>query len=46
MKIFRREVNFGAMTHITEGDAAYERDNYNLAISIYTNAISLDSDDY
>lgn len=46
MKIFGREVNFGAMAQITEGDAAYERDNYSLAISKYTNAISLDSSNY
>lgn len=46
MKIFGREINFGAMALITEGDAAFDQDNYNLAISKYTNAISLDSSNY
>lgn len=42
MKFFGREVNFGAMAHITEGDSAYDRDIYNLAISENINSISLD----
>lgn len=41
MKIFGREINFGAMALNTEGDAAYDRDNYNLAISENINSISL-----
>lgn len=46
MKFFGREINLGAMEHITEGDSAYDRDDYSLAISKYTNATSIDSSNY
>ncbi len=46
MKIFGREINENAMIDITQGDLAYSRDDFNIAISKYTNAISLDSSNY
>jgi tetratricopeptide (TPR) repeat protein len=43
MKIFGREINNNAITYISEGDLAYSEDDFNLAISKYTKAISLDA---
>lgn len=46
MKIFGREINENAIKIITEGDLAYSRDDFRLAISKFTNAITADSSNY
>lgn len=46
MNFFGREINKDAIKLISDGDLAYSRDDFNLAISKYTFAIDLDSTNY